>query len=79
MGIKIFKKQNFTLISNQLKKFWKNAHKKNISKIVTEIRIRNQREILRFLTPFSDFCKKKFFEVILVLFSNFEDKRAKNG
>jgi hypothetical protein len=31
-------------------------------------RIRNQREILRFLTPFSIFCKKNFFKVILVLF-----------
>jgi hypothetical protein len=42
-------------------------------------RIRNQREILRFLTPFSIFSKKNFFKVILVLFSNFEAKRARNG
>jgi hypothetical protein len=42
-------------------------------------RIRNQREILRFLTPFSIFSKKNFFCVILVLFSNFEAKRARNG
>jgi len=42
-------------------------------------RIRNQREILRFLTPFSIFSKKNFLKVILVLFSNFEAKRARNG
>jgi hypothetical protein len=42
-------------------------------------RIQNQREILRFLTPFSIFSKKKFLKVILVLFSNFEAKRARNG
>jgi hypothetical protein len=41
--------------------------------------IPNQREILRFLTPFSIFSKKKFFKVKLVLFSNFEAKRARNG
>jgi len=40
-------------------------------------RIRNQREILRFLTPFSIFSKKNFFSPISVLFSNFEAKRAK--
>jgi hypothetical protein len=39
----------------------------------------NQREILRFLIPFLIFFPKNFFEVILVLFSNFEAKRAKNG
>ncbi len=42
-------------------------------------RIRNQREILRFLTPFLVFSKKNFFEVILVLFSNFDCKCAGNG
>jgi hypothetical protein len=42
-------------------------------------RIRNQRKILRFLTPFSILKKKIFFWVILVLFSNFEAKRARNG
>jgi hypothetical protein len=42
-------------------------------------RIRNQREILRFLTPFSIFSKKKFFYVIFVLFSNFDCKCAGNG
>ena len=42
-------------------------------------RIRNQREILRFLTPFSIFSKFFFLKVILVLFSNFEAKRARNG
>jgi hypothetical protein len=43
-------------------------------------RIRNQREILRFLTPpFSIFSKKYFLKVILALFSNFEAKRARNG
>ncbi len=101
------KTQNFTLISNPLKKIWKNAPKKVISKNVTEIctfltfthvsqtcfaynffwcifsnlfqRIRNQREILRFLIPILNFCKKIFFYVIFVLFSNFEAKRAKNG
>ncbi len=41
-------------------------------------RIRNQREILRFSTPFSIFSKK-FFKVILVLFSNFEAKLARNS
>ena len=40
-------------------------------------RIRNQHEILRFLTHF--LIKKKKNWVILVLFSNFEAKRAKNG
>jgi hypothetical protein len=38
-----------------------------------------QREILRFLTPFSIFSKIIFFKVILVLFLNFEAKRARNG
>ncbi len=47
--------------------------------VTTFQRIRNQREILRFLTPFSIFFKTKFFQVILVLFSNFEAKRARNG
>ena len=42
-------------------------------------RIRNQREILRFLTPFSIFSKQNFFYVILVLFSNFDCKCAGNG
>jgi hypothetical protein len=42
-------------------------------------RIRNQRKILRFLTPFLIFKKKKILKAILVLFSNFEAKRAKNG
>jgi hypothetical protein len=42
-------------------------------------RIRNQREILRLLTPFSIFSKKKFCLVILVLFSNFDCKCAGNG
>ncbi len=37
----------------------------------------NQHEILRFLIPF--LINKNTFQVILVLFSNFEDKRAKNG
>ncbi len=32
-----------------------------------------------FLTPFSIFFKQNFFFAILVLFSNFEAKRAKNG
>jgi hypothetical protein len=41
-------------------------------------RIRNLREILRFLTPFSIYKKKKIY-AILVLFSNFEAKCAKNG
>jgi hypothetical protein len=41
-------------------------------------RIRNQREILRFLTPFL-IKKKKFFKAIFVLFSNFEAKRAKTA
>jgi hypothetical protein len=40
--------------------------------------IRNQREILRFVTPFL-IKKKKKFKVILVLFSNFDCKCAKNG
>jgi hypothetical protein len=48
----------------------------NFSKLFQ--RIRNQREILRFLTPFS--LKKFFFVVvILVLFSNFDCKCAGNG
>jgi hypothetical protein len=43
-------------------------------------RIRNQREILRFLTPFFDFLPKKiFFWPYYYFFSNFEAKRAKNG
>ena len=42
-------------------------------------RIRNQRKILRFLTPFSIFSKKNFLKVILVLFSNFDCKCAGNG
>ena len=41
-------------------------------------RIRNQREILRFLTPFSIFVKKNFLGHIST-FSNFEAKRARNG
>ncbi len=41
-------------------------------------RIRNQREILRFWHLFR-LKKKKKFKVILVLFSNFEAKCAKNG
>ncbi len=103
MGIK--KKQNFTLISNPLKKFWKNAPKKVISKNVTKIctfftftyvrqtcfarnfflvhflqliqRIRNQREILCFLTSFliflghiGTFCK---------LWSKMRKKRLKKS
>jgi hypothetical protein len=42
-------------------------------------RIRNQREILRFLTPFSILSKNFFLNVILVLFSNFDCKCAGNG
>ncbi len=42
-------------------------------------RIRNQREILRFLTPYMILSKKNFFWVILVLFSNFDCKYAGNG
>jgi hypothetical protein len=42
-------------------------------------RIRNQREILRFLTPFPILSKNIFFKVILVLFSNFDCKCAGNG
>jgi hypothetical protein len=40
-------------------------------------RIRNQREILRFLISF--LIKKIFWGVTLALFENFEAKRAKNG
>jgi hypothetical protein len=39
----------------------------------------NQREILRFLTPFLIFSEIIFLKIILLLFSNFEAKRAKNG
>jgi hypothetical protein len=42
-------------------------------------RIRYQREILRFLTPFRIFQQKIFLKVILVLFSNFDCKCAGNG
>jgi hypothetical protein len=42
-------------------------------------RIRNQREILRFLISFYIFFKQKFFGVILAFFANFEAKCAKNG
>ncbi len=42
-------------------------------------RSRNQREILRFLTPFSIFSKKFFCYIIFVLFSNFDCKCAGNG
>ncbi len=42
-------------------------------------RIRNQREILRFLISFFILFKKIFFLVILALFANFEAKCAKNG
>jgi hypothetical protein len=42
-------------------------------------RIRNQREIMRFLISFLIFCKKKFLGVILAFFANFEAKCAKNG
>ncbi len=42
-------------------------------------RIRNQREILRYLISFFIFFKKIIFWVILALFKNFEAKRAKNG
>ncbi len=101
------KTQNFTLISNPLKKVWKNEPKKVISKNVTEIcifslllmfvklvllvtffcciflqlfqRIRNQREILRFMTSFFYFFTKKNFSIILALLANFEAKCAKNG
>ncbi len=103
------KMQNFTLILNPLKKLWKNAPKKVISKtsltnmsksekghffvmvllitfflyIFSKLfqRIQNQREILRFLAPFSIFCKKNFCKVILVrvLFLNFDCKCAGNG
>jgi hypothetical protein len=38
--------------------------------------IRNQHEILGFLTPFSTLPKNFFLKVILLLFSNFEAKRA---
>ncbi len=40
-------------------------------------RIRNQREILRFLIPYLIFVQKIW--VILALFVNFEAKRAKNA
>ncbi len=63
------KTQNFTLISNPLKKLWKNALFRHVfannffwyifSKRFQ--RIRNQREILRFLTPFSILSEKIFF------------------
>ncbi len=93
------KTQNSTLILNPLKKLWKNAQKKDISKtsltnmskseksafsvrfllitffwyIFSKLfqRIRNQREILGFLTPFSILKKKilchisTFFELWL--------------
>jgi hypothetical protein len=49
----------------------------NFSKLFQ--RIRNQREILRFLTAFSIFFKKIFLNVILELFSNFDCKCAGNG
>jgi len=42
-------------------------------------RIRNQRKIPRFLIPILNLKKKKFFWVILVLFSNFDCKCAENG
>jgi hypothetical protein len=43
--------------------------------------IRNQRRILRFLTPFLIFSKKKFFKghTVFVLFSYFDCKCAGNG
>ncbi len=41
-------------------------------------RIWNQHEILRFFDTFFDFFQK-IFKGILVLFSNFEAKRAKNS
>ncbi len=42
-------------------------------------RIRNQREILRFLIPILNFCKKNFFLLLLALFSDFDCKCAGNG
>jgi hypothetical protein len=42
-------------------------------------RIRIQREISSFFDTFFDFFKNFFFWATLVLFSNFEAKRAKNG
>ncbi len=95
------KTQNFTLISNLLKKLWKMHQKvwqtwvkvKKVHFSVTFLlitffwyifskffqRIRNQREILRFLTPFPIFSKNIFLKVILVLFSNFDCKCPGNG
>ncbi len=69
MGIKI-KKTEFHADFESVKKVLKKCKKKLLAK---------KREILRFLAPFSDFFRKKNFKVILVLFSNFEDKRTKNG
>ncbi len=39
----------------------------------------NQRKILRFLYPYSNFAKKKSFYVILALFWNFKARFARNG
>ncbi len=42
-------------------------------------RIRNQREILRFLIPILNFCEKKIFLLLLALFLDFDCKCAENG
>ncbi len=42
-------------------------------------RIRNQREILRFLIPILKFCLKNFFLLFLALFVHFDCKCAGNG
>jgi hypothetical protein len=41
--------------------------------------IRNQHQILRFLTPISKLVEKIIFSVILAFFANFEAERAQNG
>ncbi len=106
---KVSKTQNFTPISNPLKKCLKNnSQKKVISKTsLTNMSKRGKSAFFRhvfannffgtFLKTFStdlksawnsaflifdiffDFSKENFFLVILVLFSNFEAKCAKNG
>ncbi len=73
--------QNFTLISNPLKKFWKNAHKKVISKNVTEICTFFVKLVLliiflvRFVTTFSTDSKSAwnsaFFDTFLIFFMSY--------
>jgi hypothetical protein len=84
---KVISKTSLTNMSNSEKSaFFHHVFANNfclVNFVKTFQRIRNQREILRFLTPFSIFSKKKFFWSYLYFFrtltANAQETAQKNG